>query len=176
MYLLCIQISPNNGLQYAVGNVENDNILHICAKRCVPIYLFKMILNSLSHTKRKDSEGNLPLHLVAGTKKDNLHICKELLKASKEIYTSYNSSSDKSVRQNSLILEILSIQNRAGNTAAHVASAQGHEQILKLMWEAMSRKERANREKGLFMTDHNRFTCLHLAVMNGDDAGKQFYT
>jgi ankyrin repeat protein len=120
----------------------------------------------------RDSDNNLPLHLAARTNKEESYICEGLIKEMKQIKRSHNSSS--SVEQDSCILDILSTKNRLGKTAAHEASQQGHAHILKLMWEAISPLNPTNRMKGLYTTDNNRFTCLHLAAMKGNDKSKQF--
>ena len=150
-----------------------ENILHICAKRQVSQELFNLILDKLSPNNKAmlmqtpDSDGNLPLHLSARTNKES-YICKGLIDEMKQIKRPFNSEED------SVILGILSTKNRLGKTAAHEASEQGNDDILSLMWKAISPKEQNNRAKGLYTTDNNRFTCLHLAALNGNDKGKQF--
>jgi ankyrin repeat protein len=137
-----------------------------------------MILKKLSSNNKAtlmracDSDGNLPLHLAARTNKDESHICKGLINEMKQI--KYLEVSSNSTEQDSRILHMLSTKNRRGKTAAHEASEQGHVHILKLMWEAISPDDQKNRTKGLYTTDNNRFTCLHLAAMKGNDKGKQF--
>ncbi|CAF4189650.1 unnamed protein product, partial [Adineta steineri] len=68
------------------------------------------------------------------------------------------------------MLELLSIKNRQGKTAAHEASERGQTGILELMWEAISKNDQTDRTKGLYMADdNNRFTCLHIAAMSEND-------
>ena len=151
--------------------MEQENILHICAKRRVASTLFNTIVTKLSSSNKTklmqaaDSNGDLPLHLAAHTNKKESYICEGLIEAMKQINDSDSLS----------ILDVFSIKNRSGKTAVHEASQQGHVHILKLMWEALSPVEQKNRAKGFFMTDgNNRFICLHLAAMNGNDKGKEF--
>ncbi len=120
----------------------------------------------------RDSDDNLPLHLAARTNKEESYICEGLINEMKQIKRS--SGSSNSAEQDSSILDIFSIKNRLGKTAAHEASEQGHVHILKLMWEKKSAVGQKNRMQGLYTTDNNRFTCLHLTAMNGIDKGKQF--
>ncbi|CAF0792131.1 unnamed protein product [Adineta steineri] len=141
-----------------VGAVEQDNILHICAKRQVSSDILNIIIGKLSDKNIKklmetqDSNGNLPLHLVA-----QIYTKKEL-----EIWK-------KLINENiSLILDFLSIKNRRGTTVAHEASEQGNVHILELMWELIPPDDRYDRMKGLYVTtNNNRFTCLHIAAKNG---------
>jgi ankyrin repeat protein len=167
-------------LLIAVGGVEQENILHICAKRRVSSTLFNLILDKLSANNKgmlmqaPDSNGNLPLHLAARTNKEESYICEELIKEMKQINDSHSSSGG--FKQHSLILDILSAKNRLDKTAAHEASEQGYGHILKLMWDAISPEDQKNRGKGLYTTNNNRFTCLHLAAMKGNDKGKQLCT
>jgi ankyrin repeat protein len=167
-------------LLIAVGAAEQENILHICAKRRVSSTLFKLILNKLTANNKgklmqaPDSNGNLPLHLAARTNKAESYICEGLIEEMKQIKDSRNSSGGS--KQHSSILDILSTKNRLGKTAAHEASEQGYGHILKLMWKAISPEDQKNRGKGLYTTNNNRFTCLHLAAMNGNDKGKQLCT
>jgi ankyrin repeat protein len=163
----------------AVGAVEEENILHICARRRVSPTLFKKIVEKLSPNNKatlimaRDSDANLPLHLAARTNKEESYICEGLINEMKKIKRSGGSSN--SAEQDSSILDIFSIKNRLGKTAAHEASEKGHVHILKLMWEAISPDNQKNRMQGLYTTDNNRFTCLHLAAMTGNDKGKQFF-
>ncbi len=120
----------------------------------------------------RDSDNNLPIHLAARTNKEELYICEGLINEMKKIKSSDGSLN--TAEKDSPILYMLSTKNRLGKTAAHEASEQGHAHILKLMWEAISPDDQKNRMKGLYATDNNRFTCLHLAAMKGNDKGKQF--
>jgi ankyrin repeat protein len=162
----------------AVGAVEQENILHICAKRRISRTLFEIIVNKLSANNKAmliqagDSDDNLPLHLAARTNKEESHICEGLINEMKQIKRSDGSLNN--AKKDSPILHMLSTKNRLGKTAAHEASEKGHVHILKLMWEAISPDDQKNRAEGLYKTDNNRFTCLHLAAMNGNDKGKQF--
>jgi ankyrin repeat protein len=162
----------------AVGTVEEENILHICAQRRVSPTLFKTIVDKLSVNNKatlmmgRDSDENLPLHLAARTNKDESYISEGLINEMKQIKRSGGSSN--SAEQDSSTLDIFSIKNRLGKTAAHIASEQGHVHILKLMWDEKSAVAQKNQAQGLYATDNNRFTCLHLAAMNGNDEGKQF--
>lgn len=157
--------------------MEQGNILHICVKRQVSSTLFNTIVEKLSiDNKAKllqagDSDGNLSLHLAARIYKEDLHICKKLIENIKQIKCTNNSSS--SAEQGSL-LSMLSIKNRLGKTAAHEASERGHVKILEEIWKAMSPVDQKNRMKGLYAVDHNRYTCLHLAAMNGSDKSRQY--
>ncbi|CAF1104808.1 unnamed protein product [Adineta steineri] len=156
----------------AVGTVEQDNILHICAKRQVSKDIFDMIIEKLSPDYKsqllqaKDNSGNLPLHLVAQTNTENeYYICKQLIEEMKQIERSSNT--DGKISQ---MLELLSIKNRQGKTVAHEASERGQTGILELMREAISENDQTDRTKGLFMADdNNRFTCLHIAAMSEND-------
>ncbi|CAF3715438.1 unnamed protein product [Adineta steineri] len=141
-----------------VGAVEQDNILHICAKRQVSSAILDMIIKKLSADNirelmaKQDSNDNLPLHFVA-----QINTEKELA-----IW-------EKLINENiSQILDLLSIKNRRGKTVVHEASEQGNVRILELMWKAIPSNYRYDRTKGLYETDDNtRFTCLHIATKNG---------
>ncbi|CAF1042536.1 unnamed protein product [Adineta steineri] len=143
----------------AVGAEEQDNILHICAKRQVSIDILDMIINKLSTRniaelmQTKDSSGNLPLHLAAQINtEDELKIWKELIKK-KNVSPMFN---------------LLLIKNRRGNTVAHEASEHGNLRILKFMWEPLlPDKEHAHTKVFYATDDDNRFTCLHIAAKNG---------
>ncbi|CAF3665549.1 unnamed protein product [Adineta steineri] len=143
----------------AVGAEEQDNILHICAKRQVSIDILDMIINKLSTRniaelmQTKDSSGNLPLHLAAQINtEDELKIWKELIKK-KNVSPMFN---------------LLLIKNRRGNTVAHEASEHGNLRILNFMWEPLlPDKEHAHTKVFYATDDDNRFTCLHIAAKNG---------
>ncbi|CAF0926882.1 unnamed protein product [Adineta steineri] len=143
----------------AVGAEEQDNILHICAKRQVSIDILDMIINKLSTRniaelmQTKDSSGNLPLHLAAQINtEDELKIWKELIKK-KNVSPMFN---------------LLLIKNRRGNTVAHEASEHGNLRILNFMWEPLlPDKEHAHTKVFYVTDDDNRFTCLHIAAKNG---------
>ncbi|CAF4082826.1 unnamed protein product [Adineta steineri] len=143
----------------AVGAVEQDNILHICAKRQVSFDILDMIIKKLSadNTKelmaKQDSNGNLPLHLAAQINtKEELDIWKKLI-------------NEKNISE---VLKFLSVKNHRGKTVAHEASEQGNVVILESMWKLIPPDDQYNRTKGLHVTaDNNRFTCLHIAAKNG---------
>ncbi|CAF3799594.1 unnamed protein product [Adineta steineri] len=143
----------------AVGAEEQDNVLHICAKRQVSIDILDMIINKLSTRniaelmQTKDSSGNLPLHLAAQINtEDELKIWKELIKK-KNVSPMFN---------------LLLIKNRRGNTVAHEASEHGNLRILNFMWEPLlPDKEHAHTKVFYVTDDDNRFTCLHIAAKNG---------
>ncbi|CAF4102655.1 unnamed protein product, partial [Adineta steineri] len=142
-----------------VGAVEQDNILHICAKRQVSSAILDMIINKLSTgniaelMETKDSNGNLPLHLAARINtKEELDIWKKLI-------------NEKNISE---VLKFLSIKNHRGKTVAHEASEQGNVDILESMWKLIPPDDQYDRTKGLHETaDNNRFTCLHIAAKNG---------
>ncbi|CAF1041066.1 unnamed protein product [Adineta steineri] len=143
----------------AVGTVEQDNILHICAKRQVSSAILDMIINKLSTRniaelmQTKDSNGNLPLHLaVQINTKEELDIWKKLI-------------DEKNISQ---VLIFLSTKNRRGKTVAHEASEQGNFRFLKFMWEVIPPNHQQDRAKVFHETaKNNRFTCLHIAAKNG---------
>jgi ankyrin repeat protein len=160
-----------------VGAVDQDNILHICAKRQVSKSVFESIMKNLSADSKakllqaKDSDGNLPLHLSVRTNTmEESYICEKLIEEIKQIRCTDGSQSDG--RVTSHILDILFMKNRRGKTAAHEASEQGHVHILKIMEKAVSLNDW---EKGLYMRDdNNMFTCLHIAAMDKNDKGQYF--
>ncbi|CAF1527151.1 unnamed protein product [Adineta ricciae] len=159
----------------AVGAMEQDNILHICAKRQVSEALFESVIKILSAESKekllraKDNDGNLPLHLAVKRNTDKeSYICKILIDEIKQIKSLDDSKSNGGGI--SQLLDMLCIKNRRGKTAAHEASEQGHEHILKIMWNALSLDEQKDRKRGLFITDdHNRLTCLHMAAISEND-------
>lgn len=156
--------------------------MHICARRQVSNNLFHLIIDKLSSEncldllQTPDSDGNLPLHVVARTSEKDSYICKEMLNKIKQIENMHVSASTRRGNNKKLsMLDHLSVKNRLGKTAAHEASQQGHLEILQFMWNKISLDDQKTRQKGFFLYDHDMFSCLHLAAMNGDDQGKQFY-
>ncbi|CAF1173022.1 unnamed protein product [Adineta ricciae] len=148
------------------GPLNNDNILHICAKQQVSEDLFNKIIEKLSLENKtkllrdQDNDGNLPLHILAQTNtKHKWDMAKRFI----EEMTRITFSNDLSK-----IVELFQKKNHQGRTVAHEASRRGHLDIIKQMYEVIP-NEKKNQMKSVFMHDKNGFTCLHLAAMNGND-------
>ena len=159
-----------------LGKREQDNILHICVKRQVSESIFKKIMDTVTPAKKKelilqrDINGNSPLHLAVSMETSMSYIYEGLL----SLNSSSKSENGALAESDKQIFDILSVKNNRGKTVAHEASKRGHLDILRYLWLMISPGGQRNRTKGLFELDGDRFTCLHLACMNGNKPGRCF--
>ena len=141
-------------------NEDNENILHICAKRQISEDLFNMVWENLLDSynakdeliNMTDMEGNSPLEVAA--RSDNEHVCKILLehiKSTKSKDRSYLSALGK---------------------AAHEACQAGNLKILKLIigFGSDNAQKMTPEENGRIfkIRDKNEYSCLHLAALKGN--------
>ena len=152
-----LMLSPDN---------EDNLPLHLAARCTSPVS------SNQGMVKTQDTDANVVLYVTSNANDDEPSICEQLLARLIEISTACISSSDERIR--SLVLDVLSTKNRLGKTPIHEASQEKYPGNLKLMWQALSSVDKQNREKGFFMYDDKRFTCVHLAAKNGSHEGRQF--